>query len=331
MTSDIVEWAPLAARIVVAAVFAVAAVAKLADVRATRSSLSALGAPARLARPGAVALPLAELAVACTLVPAATARPGAIVALIVLAVFSAALARVAARRDVVGCRCFGALGSARPSLALVRNGLLGMAAAAVAIAGPGRGIAEVGGTAALVALAVVVVAGQTWVSWQLLRQNGRLLNRVRALEEARESASPAHARVESRIEVGEPAPHFALPDADGARHTLDDLLVAGRPLALAFSDPECGACASLPASLARIQAQRTGELELALVTRRGGERGPFAPTLVQDEHEVARAYGAGHVPCALLIAPDGRIASPLAVGDLAIEDLLTPRTLEAVS
>ena len=54
----------LIARVALAAVFAVAATAKLADPGGSRQAVVAFGAPARLAAPLAVLLPVAELVVA---------------------------------------------------------------------------------------------------------------------------------------------------------------------------------------------------------------------------------------------------------------------------
>jgi hypothetical protein len=60
-----------------AAAFGLAAVAKLLDGPGTRRALGAVGVPARLVPAGAIALPLADFALAGSLVPSATARSGA--------------------------------------------------------------------------------------------------------------------------------------------------------------------------------------------------------------------------------------------------------------
>jgi hypothetical protein len=306
----------LVARLLLAAVFAVAALAKLADPSGTRASLRGFGLPAWAAGPGVWALPFVELAVAGLLVPADTARVGAVAALALLVVFSAVLARELVRGENVNCNCFGALSAPSASRALVRNGVLAGAMAAVAVAGPGRVIS------AAVAAAAVVAAALGWIAWQVLRQH-RLAPPALRQEDAgaRRPGRPA-----LPLEPGDPAPRFALPDAHGAWRTLDDLLVSGRPLVLAFSDPDCAACDGLPERLAAWQGARRGELAAALVSRASQEDGSFEPVLTQSEHEVAHLYGAWHVPSALLVAPDGTVASPLAVGESAIELLLRPDT-----
>jgi AhpC/TSA family len=320
LDADILHGVGLAVRLGLAGVFAVAATAKLADLERTRDTLRGFAVAERVVAPAAWALPLTELAIAALLVPTATARGAAVGAAGLLALFSIGLVRA---RDA-DCNCFGALGGRGGRTALVRNALLGVAAVGLAIAGPGNGVGAIGPAGALAIAAVLLVAALGLASWHLLRQNRRLLERVRELEE-RDAARVA---VAPRVPpVGAPAPRFTVTDAAGDRRTLEELLSPGRPLALVFSDPACGACESLPATLARLQAERAGEVDLALVTRGTPDNGRFAPVLLQQEHELARAYGAGRMPSALLIDPDGRVASPLAVGERAIEHLLATRDL----
>src|SRR5688500_2269837 len=99
------EALELIARFVLAAVFAVAGLTKLADRPGSREALVAFGVPERLASPGAVALPIAELAVAVLLVPAATATVGAAGALALLLAFCAGIARSMIRGESPDCHC----------------------------------------------------------------------------------------------------------------------------------------------------------------------------------------------------------------------------------
>jgi hypothetical protein len=193
--------------------------------------------------------------------------------------------------------------------ALVRNAVLVAVAVAVALTAPPAMSAGV----AIAAGVSLVLAGQVWAWWQLLQQNGRLLARVEALEHPLPTTPPP----------GTPAPNFVLPDGDGRPTTLGDLL-SPDGLVLVFTDPGCGTCADIPERLARID----GGAAVAIITR--GEAGAFAPTLLQAEHEVARLYGAGRMPSALRIAPDGRVASPLVHGPDAIEQLIRPAVLEVI-
>ncbi|HEX2707627.1 MAG TPA: MauE/DoxX family redox-associated membrane protein, partial [Solirubrobacterales bacterium] len=123
----------LVARIVLAAVFAVAGVGKLVRGSGTEATMAEFGVSDGLRRPLALALPLAELAIAVALLPAATAPWAGVAAVLVLIAFTTAVARVLARGEEVDCNCFGSLG---PSLitgwTLSRNGALLVLAAVVA-------------------------------------------------------------------------------------------------------------------------------------------------------------------------------------------------------
>jgi uncharacterized membrane protein YphA (DoxX/SURF4 family) len=321
LEAGLVPWFLLAARLGVAATFAIAALAKLADTAATRASLQGFGVPKRLGRPAAVGLPLGELVVAALLVSAATARVGAVAAAGLLLVFSAGLARAVADGNVADCNCFGALRPTRPAGALLRNAALVVAMAAVVVGGPGRVLAAPTAPQVIVDLVIVAIVAMGWLGLQIARQRGT------AVGQAKVAADDSGARAHVRLEPGARAPRFALPDAGGSLTTLDDLLVTGRPLVLAFSDPDCAACDSLPEHLSAWRDAGGCELEVALVTRGAPPGDEHAvPVLIQSEHEVARAYGAGHVPSAFLIGSDGSIGSPLALGESAIERLLLPQS-----
>ena len=324
----------LIARVGLAAVFALAAVAKLADRRGTRATLVEFGLPPALAGPCAITLPVVELTIAVLLLPTLTARSGALAAAVMLVVFSAAIARSLARGEQPDCNCFGQLHSAPVGpAALLRNLAVLAVGVAVVAAGPGRSLssalAGVNWLAALaVAALVAILAVQSWFGYHLFRQNGRLLERIRALEERR--GEPQHGRQHPGLPESTQAPEFELPDIAGRRRSLKQLLAGGVPVALAFLDPDCGACTPLLPRLAQLRSERAGQLELAILTR--GDKAEtqaringyeFDTVLLQDEHEVADAFRIQRVPSAVLVAADGRIASPVAVGPNAIEELLS--------
>src|SRR5436305_13543076 len=82
----------LIARLVLSLVFLVAGLTKLADRTGSRQPLLDFGVPARLATPGGLLLPLAELAVAVALLPLASAWWAAVGALALLLLFIAGIA-----------------------------------------------------------------------------------------------------------------------------------------------------------------------------------------------------------------------------------------------
>lgn len=328
----------LALRFLLVAVFAVAAVAKLRDREGTAGTLGEFGVPARLRAAGALALPLCELVAAGLLIAQPTARVGAVLALALLLVFVAAVSRSLARGEQPDCNCFGGVHSAPVSrLTLVRNLALAVVAAAVALAGPGESLAALdGGTvlAVAAALAGALLLGLTWFSWQLFQQNGRLLIRVRALEEAGPPRAAAGSRLPGPPEAvrglpeGELAPDLVLATADGAPRSILELIgAAPTPLALVFSDPACGGCAELTKRLPALRDELAGVLEPVLVTREAGPHADAAAAagltvLVQEDREAIVAFAIGAVPAAILLDARGRIATAPAIGEAAVEQLL---------
>ncbi|HEY8583899.1 MAG TPA: MauE/DoxX family redox-associated membrane protein, partial [Capillimicrobium sp.] len=196
----------LVARAALAAVFLVAGLAKLADRDGSRAAMRGFGAPERAVAPLGLALPVAELLIGAALVPAASAPWAALAALALLTVFVAAIARAMRRGEAPDCHCFGQLHSAPAGRStLIRNGALAAIAALVAVAGlagaspsPTAWLGDLS-DAALVAigagLALALAFGLFgWFGLELLRQNGRLLERIDGLEAAlRGGADPAPA------------------------------------------------------------------------------------------------------------------------------------------
>jgi hypothetical protein len=329
----------LLVRILLAAVFAIAAAGKLVNHEKTAATLAEFGVPDVLRRPLAVALPLTELVIAAALLPAATAPWAGVAATVMLAAFTFAVARVLARGEAVDCNCFGSLGSSRITRwTAARNVSLLLLAATVAIAGWADSrpsalswLGDLDSTEAIglaaAGLAACLLIGQAWFSWQLFKQNGRLLVRVRALEGAT-GISESPSRQAHGLPEGTIAPGFELLAAAGDRRSLQDLLAPGLPVALVFSDPGCSGCADLAKRLPALRAELADVVEPVLVTRgeataSSSERHASDLTvLLQRVREVAAAYHANAVPSAVVVGNDGRIASSLAVGEDAVERLL---------
>src|SRR5690242_20660418 len=106
----------------------------------------------------------------------------------------------------------------------------------------------------------LVVCFGCWLGFQLLRQNGRLLLRLEALEKqiaglalaAAKPAGPA-APAESRgLPVGSEAPEFTLPDLAGEQHALSEY--RGTKALLIFFSPGCGFCQGMVPDLAALPA-----------------------------------------------------------------------------
>ena len=336
------DVALLAARVLLVSVFIVAGVTKLADRAGSKKALVDFGVPASLAAPLGVLLPLAELAVAAALIPASTAWWGAVGALVLLLLFVVGISANLARGRKPECHCFGQLHSEPAGWkTLVRNGVLAAVAGFVVWRGyGGAGPSAVGGlaglsTAQLLGLGVGVVllgmvAAQWWFLLALLRQNGRLAMRVEALEGGGRPEEPP-----PRLGLGEVAPDFELPNLQGQKRTLEGLRARGKPVILLFTDPNCGPCKAMLADVGRWQEVYAQKLSVALVGRGEPEENAISASehgltnvLLQEDWEVADAYGVDGTPSAVLVQPDGTIASPVLEGADEVGEFLVRKIEE---
>jgi len=335
----------LTARLLLALVLLVAGAAKLADREGSRSAVLAFGVPELLAGPVVALLPLAELAAGVLLVVSATARAAAVLAAVLLLGFCAGIARSMIRGEAPECHCFGQLHSspAGPKT-LARNALLAAVAGVVIAGGAGTSatswVARLTGTgvtalvAGIVLAAVLAACGAFALS--LLRRHGHMLLRIEALEQALADHGievPSFDQVPepapAGLPVGVPAPGFELRDLRHRGVSLDSLITPRRPVMLVFTDPGCGPCMALMPQLASWQREHADALRIALVSR-GSRDANLAharehgveTVLMQRGSEVSERYEVNGTPSAVLVAPDGTIASPAHTGADAISALV---------
>jgi peroxiredoxin len=186
----------------------------------------------------------------------------------------------------------------------------------------------VGGTVVL-----ALVAVQWFFLFGVLRQNGRLLARLNALENRLAAAGLAPsgngAHQTSGLPVGSPAPAFTLDGLDGEKVALDGLRARGKPVMLMFTDPDCEACMELLPDVGRWQQQYDGKLTIAVVglgsveenSAEASEHG-LENLLLQEDWEVADAYEVDATPGAVVVSPEGIISSPVAEGPEEVAALL---------
>jgi uncharacterized membrane protein YphA (DoxX/SURF4 family)/peroxiredoxin len=309
------------ARLGLAAVFIIAGVAKLADRPGTRQALEDFDVPASLIDPFVLLLPLAELATAIALVFPITARWGAAGSLVLLALFVVGLTRALRRGEAPDCHCFGQLHSKPASrTTVVRNVVLAIPAAYVALAGPGPSLSSwVASTNAsdlwLIATSTLAALAAT-TSGLLWRENRRL----------RSTDSPAAA---APRQIGALAPQFSLPSATGQVVSLQDLLADGRACVLTFLSPGCAPCAALMPELARWHHTLAGRLAITLVAQVDGRQAEalarqhtLDDVLIDEQATVMHAYGVNANPSAILVASDGTLRSTPVAGRVAIESLI---------
>jgi peroxiredoxin len=196
-----------------------------------------------------------------------------------------------------------------------------------------------------VCLSLVAIIAGCSLGWQLLRQNGRLLLRLEALEERLnelefggddDSANRFSNRTLAKskikrdgLKAGTPAPDFRLPRLDG-RGELGLSDFRGKRVLLVFSSPHCGPCNTLAPELEKFHREHP-ELEVVMISKgepkenraKVREHGLTFPIVLQQQWEISRRYAMFATPIAYLIDEQGIITHDVAVGTDAIQMLFT--------
>jgi thiol-disulfide isomerase/thioredoxin len=290
----------LVSKLVLALLFAVAAVAKLSEPTSFRRTLPLYGVPGRLAGAVGIAVPVAELVVAVTLVPAELARWGAIAALVLLAVFTGAAAVARARGVQAECDCFGPLDplstGARP---FIRNTALAAIAALVAATETGAAATDISDSI-VVGFALVAAALGTW-----LAISARKRGEQRTREAAVGTTAPASV---FRALTGETI-HLPAPD--------------GTPTLLLFWNPSCPPCQYMLPRLKAWESDRPPGSPRLIIASSGSEddnraTGLASPIVLERSDEARDAFAIPGRPAAVLFDGEGRVASEAILGAPAI-------------
>jgi peroxiredoxin len=160
----------------------------------------------------------------------------------------------------------------------------------------------------------------TWLGFQLVRQNGRLLLRLETVEKLLAPRAAVKPREASGLPIGMSAPDFELPDLTGVRFKLSDF--RDRNVLLIFFNPQCGHCTKMAPDLAALP-EGGGDLPVPVVVSTGdahenrklvAQYGMRCLVLLQEEMEIASKYRAQGTPMGYRIDKAGCIASELTVG-----------------
>jgi peroxiredoxin len=192
---------------------------------------------------------------------------------------------------------------------------------------------------AFAATALAIVLGlYVWVTVVLLRQNGRLIERVDSLE----------ARVDGHLDAalpvfneGDPVPSLQLPDLDG--NVVDLSQPNGRKILLVFFNPDSGQCQSMVPDIKTVERVRpAGSPDLIVISRGSVETNrayAFSSTILLDSQNASRTiFGVEQYPSAILLDGNGRIASGMATSYVGVFQLIglvpfvptTDETVEAM-
>src|SRR5688572_14050590 len=149
----------------------------------------------------------------------------------------------------------------------------------------------------------LLIAIGTWLAYQLVRQNGRILLRLEAIEKQIGSRAEAKRREASGLPLGTVAPDFELPDLTGVRRKLSDFLE--QSVLLVFFNPQCGYCTKMAADLANLSEDGGDQRAILVVVSTGDAEenrklvehyGIRCLVLLQEQMEVAAKYGAQGTP-----------------------------------
>jgi len=309
-------------RLALSAIFGVAGITKLSDQRGTQIAVKNFGTPQSLAPAIAILLPIAELLIAAGFLMASTDGASALAALVVLTLFIIAIGVNLARGRTHDCHCFGQIYS-RPLgwPTLLRNMLFALGAIFVywqaSVAGSPDVVATLSALTrnqliVLIAVVVIIIALLVYV----LRKH-----------------KPAEAEAPPRPEglpLDTEAPAFELTAYQGGTVSLAQLLSYGKPVLLIFTNPTCSPCVSLFGEIKDWQQAHSDHLTIGLISFGtikenfvNVARNQLGQLLLQEKREVAELYGANLTPTAVVVSPEGRIASRLAAGADEIRELVT--------
>lgn len=321
-------------------VFLVASLRKLRDPPATVKTLRGFGLTPSMAALLGPALPWAELAVVLLMLMPGAAVAGAGLALVLLAVFTAAILGALLRGKRPNCNCFGHA-SDKPIgwNTAARNAMLLALAASLLLPATRfeRGLLELWLVAvrgfepfALVALASAgLLALQSAVIGRLFSQQGRMLLRIDNLEHelAQGKSTASHS-----VQLAGPAQGALAPDfefvslAGGMATSMAHRFATQLDLMLVFVSPDCGPCHELLDWLLH-QPDRNRAVIITSGSpehnRRLRDDYEVLDIIIQSGQQAQDAYGVIGTPSAVRVR-DGRIASPLAIGMAPIQSLFDP-------
>lgn len=161
----------------------------------------------------------------------------------------------------------------------------------------------------------------TWLFYQLVRQNGRIILRLESIDRQLGQLPSPQQEKPAGLPIGSVAPDLELPDLGGTRHTLSAL--RGRDLLLIFFNPNCGFCTQMAADLAAISQECNDQRLVPVVITTGDadenrkffeQHGIHCLVLLQKEMQVASRFHVAGTPMGYRIDGAGRIASELAIG-----------------
>ncbi|HUQ71716.1 MAG TPA: redoxin domain-containing protein, partial [Planctomycetaceae bacterium] len=182
----------------------------------------------------------------------------------------------------------------------------------------------------------LLIAVGTWIGYQIVRQNGRILLRLESIEKQLGARTQPPRREVGGLSVGSVAPDFELPDLAGVRRKLSEF--RDKNVLLIFFNPKCGFCTNMAADLAALPAAGDDQHAIPVVVTTGdaeenrklvAQHGLRCIVLLQEVMEVASRFRAQGTPMGYRIDRAGLIASELTVGAESLLKLAAAKVPQA--
>ena len=305
--------------LVLSAVFCVAGTAKLLDLPGAARAAVGFGVPVQRARVLVVVLAASELAFAALVAVPRTAGLGAALSLGLLVILGAGTAHAIRRGRRPLCHCLGRLYSrpVGPRTILNQVALAVLACVviweerasetdcAVACVGPTNSVGL-----ALTGMAALLVIGLACVA-HLIRQQGRILIRLRALEESMQ-APRGRQGASARLGHGSRAPDFTARDAAGHPVAMRDLLLANLPNVFVFTAQGCPPCEELITQLLASPGRRDTNTVVLIDSTADPPTSPREGLrfLSDQGGAIATQYGVTATPSAVRVTAPGTVETP---------------------
>ncbi len=330
----------LLVRILLAGIFTLAGVAKFIDLKGSEKAFQDFGVPKLLALPGAVALSVAEIAIAVLLLFVETSWFGAIAALSLLLLFIGQMIYQLARGNAPDCHCFGQLHSEPVSkISIMRNVIFAAPAAYLVFSGrtgQGMGLGDSRLDVMQLAFGVAIVSLLMAAIFYLRKISAKqetILRQIEIMEMvARDGGSVERDELSHPHEglpIGAVVPDFAMQTLAGDAVSLADVRSEGLPVLFMFVSPTCSPCKSLVPEFEQWQQELSGKLRLVFVSngKLSDNADKFGDEiskhlLVEPTRAFADLMKAKWTPTAILMDANGRVASHASAGDTAIRTLI---------
>lgn len=333
-------------RILLVAIFGVAGFAKLFDLSGSKKAVESFGVPESLANPLGILLPIAEIAIAVSLLFVQTSWFGAIGATALLGIFIAGMTWQWKQGNAPDCHCFGQVHSEPVSpKSIIRNIIFIIPAVALIFAGKNnQGLnlfdsninnSTESSMTIIIGLATIgLLAAVVYFLKQISEQQVQIMRRIEILEFTAHDGTKEVEREDvsnptEGLPIGTLAPIFELPDLNDKVVAIKDLLSPKKTTMAFFVSPTCNPCGALLPEIEQWQTELKDKLNFVFISSGGAKENAdklggntLKKILLQKDREVAELFGAKWTPTVVLINSEGRIASRLAAGDSAIRELI---------